>query len=63
MKMKKNITEHFSLYKLNKIANGDEDFVREMIVLFLEKAPEAITLFSNLYSSLSDKIVFLSFSS
>lgn len=45
--MKKNITEQFSLDKLNKIANGDEDFVREMIVLFLEKAPESLQIIIN----------------
>ena len=40
--MKKSITDQYSLDKLNKIANGDKEFVQEMILLFLEKAPESL---------------------
>lgn len=37
--MKKKLSDQFSLDSLIKIANGDQVFIREMISLFLEKAP------------------------
>lgn len=37
--MKKNSSNQFSLDRLIKITHGDDAFIREMITLFLEKAP------------------------
>lgn len=42
--MKKNSDNLYSLESLRSMANGDEVFVKEMVVLFLNKAPETINL-------------------
>jgi HPt (histidine-containing phosphotransfer) domain-containing protein len=40
--MKKNSSNQFSLDRLIKITQGDDAFIREMITLFLEKAPTTL---------------------
>jgi len=49
--MKKNSDNLYSLEKLRAMVNGDEDFVKEMITLFLLKAPDTIDLIVKNYDS------------
>jgi len=49
--MRKNSTEHFSLNRLIKLANGDRAFIRDMISLFLEKAPITLDEINNSFKA------------
>lgn len=49
--MKKNSSEQYSLDRLIKITQGDDAFIREMITLFLEKAPATLGEINNSFES------------